>query len=290
METPSISAAAAGRIDLGHGIIINRLGFGAMRITGPGVWGAPTDRNEVMRTLRLLPELGVDFIDTADSYGPDVSEQLIREALHPYGTLKVATKAGLTRGDDGRWGNDGRPERLIEQALRSRDKLGVERITLWQIHRLDPSVPQDEQFAAARQLQMEGVIDLVGLSEVGIKEIEAARRYVDVATVQNRYNVADRAGEHVLEYCAREGIAFIPWFPLAAGELAQTGSALEKVAAERGVSASQIAIAWLLHRNPFILPIPGTSRSDHLRQNVAAADIELSVDELLALEAVGDAI
>lgn len=279
------NAAASGTFRIGGEIEIHRLGYGAMRITGPGIWGPPTNRDEALRTLRRLAELGIDFIDTADSYGPDVSEQLIREALYPYKGLLVATKAGLRRDGPDQWTPDGRPEHLIEQAHRSLVKLGVERIDLWQLHRIDPHVPRDEQFAAVRQLIDEGVIRYAGLSEVSAEDIEAARRIFPVATVQNRYNLADRGSEDVLEYCEQHGIGFIPWYPLAAGDLARPGSALDLAVQRHGATPGQIALAWLLRRSPVMLPIPGTSSVRHLEENVGAAGIHLSDSEFEAISA-----
>ena len=212
------NAAEAGTFMIGGDLAVVRLGFGAMRITGPGIWGPPIDREEALRTLRSIPEVGMDFVDTADSYGPDISEELVREALHPYGTVRVATKAGLTRSGPDEWTPHGDPNYLIRQAERSREILGVERIDLWQLHRIDPKVPRDEQFSAVRTLIDRGVIRHAGLSQVGIEEIEAARKVFPVATVQNRYNLADRESEAVLDFCERERIGFIPWFPLAAAE------------------------------------------------------------------------
>ncbi len=261
---------------------LNRLGFGAMRITGPGVWGEPEDRAEALRTLRRLPALGVNFIDTADSYGPDVSEELIREALHPYGDLLIATKAGLARTGPNRWVPLGRPEYLIQQARKSRRRLGVEQIGLWQLHRIDPTVPRDEQFGAIKTLLDEGVIAHAGLSEVSVADIEAASKVFKVATVQNRYNLVDRKSEDVLAHCERAGIGFIPWYPLAAGDLAKPGGVLDTVAQRHGATPGQIALAWLLKRSPVMLPIPGTAKVAHLEENMAAADIALS-DEDFAL-------
>jgi pyridoxine 4-dehydrogenase len=285
-DLASPSAKASGTFRLGGEVEIHRLGYGAMRITGPGIWGPPDDPSEALRTLQALPELGVNFIDTADSYGPDVSEQLIREALHPYTDLLIATKAGLRRSGPDRWNPDGRPEYLRQRLQKSLQNLGVEQIALWQLHRVDPNVPRDEQFDAVRAMQAEGLIRFAGLSEVSVDDIQAASKYFKVATVQNRYNLADRASEDVLEYCEKHGIGFIPWYPLAAGSLTQTDSPLQKMAAERGVSAGQIALAWLLKRSPVILPIPGTSKRTHLRENVAAAAISLSDQEFAALEAL----
>ncbi len=261
---------------------VKRLGFGAMRLTGKGIWGAPKDRSEALRVLKALPELGVDFIDTADSYGPNVSEQLIREALHPYPGIVVATKGGLTRPGPDNWVANGKPEYLVAQAKKSRDQLGVDVIDLWQLHRIDSKVPRDEQFAAVKQLIDEKVIRWAGLSEVNVSEIEAASKFFKVVSVQNKYNVTDRGSEKVLEYCEQHGIAFIPWFPLAAGNLA-TAKKLETVAKAHSATPSQIALAWLLQRSPVMLPIPGTSQVVHLKENVAAAHLKLSDDEFKSL-------
>jgi pyridoxine 4-dehydrogenase len=279
----SADAAISGSFKVGGTIRINRLGFGAMRVTGPGVLGEPDDRNEALRTLGRLPALGVNFVDTADSYGPDVSEKLIREALHPYVGILVATKAGLTRPGPGQWVPQGQPDYLIQQARKSRDKLGVEKIGLWQLHRIDPKVPRDEQFAAVKALIDQGVIQHAGLSNVSIAEIEAALAVFKVATVQNRYNLADRSSEEVLDYCERHGIGFIPWFPLAAGALAKPGSALSEIGRRHGATPSQVALAWLLRRSSVMLPIPGTSKLAHLEENVAAVNIQLSNAEFAVL-------
>jgi aryl-alcohol dehydrogenase-like predicted oxidoreductase len=278
------SAAVSGTFKIGGEIEVNRLGFGAMRITGPGIWGAPTDRAEAIRTLKRLPELGVDFIDTADSYGPNVSEELIREALNPYGNILVATKAGLTREGPDQWTPHGRPDYLIKQAHDSLKRLGVEQIGLWQLHRIDPKTPRDDQFGAVKKLLDDGVIRHAGLSEVSVEEIKAASKYFKVATVQNRYNLADRGSEDVLDYCEQNGIGFIPWYPLAAGSLTEPGGLLDKIAKNHGVGQGQIALAWLLKRSPVILPIPGTSKVAHLEQNMAAADVELSDAEFAELD------
>lgn len=282
-----INAAKSGTFFIGGDLSVNRLGFGAMRITGDGVWGDPADREGALATLRRLPELGVNFIDTADSYGPAVSEELIREALHPYAGLVVATKGGLTRTGPNVWPPCGRPEYLIQQAYISRRRLGVERIDLWQLHRIDNKVPADEQFAAVKQLQDEGVIRHAGLSEVSVEQIEAARQVFPVATVQNLYNLVNRKSEEVLDYCTREGIGFIPWYPLAAGNLAQQGSVLGDVAARLGATPSQVALAWVLRRSPVMLPIPGTGKVKHLEENVAAASLTLSDEDFAALDRVG---
>ncbi|MET0596789.1 MAG: aldo/keto reductase [Mesorhizobium sp.] len=282
-------AAQSGSFEVGGKIRINRLGFGAMRVTGRGIWGEPADRDEALRTLRRLPELGVDFVDTANSYGPDVSERLIREALHPYPGMLVATKAGLERSGPDRWSSKGDPDYLISEARRSCEKLGVEQIALWQLHRIDPRVDRGEQFAAIRTLIDEGVILLAGLSEVSVEEIEAASRVFPVATVQNRYNLVDRQSEDVLAHCEAKGIGFIPWYPLGAGSLARPGSPLDEIARKHGAAPSQIALAWVLKRSPVMLPIPGTSKVSHLEENVAAAGIELTDEEFAALDRAGRA-
>ncbi len=283
------NASQSGRFRIGGTIEVNRLGFGAMRIVGKGVWGPPEDRAEAIRTLKRLPGLGVDFIDTADSYGPDFSESLIREALHPYGSIKVATKGGLARTGPNVWIPLGRPEYLIQQAYTSRWRLDVDSINLWQLHRIDSKVPANEQFDAIKTLIKDGVIRTAGLSEVSVAEIEAASKYFPVATVQNRYNLADRTSEAALDYCAGRGIGFIPWFPLNAGELAREGSALDAIARAHKASPGQIALAWLLKRSPVVLPIPGTGKVAHLEDNVGAAAIKLSEEEFAELDRVGRA-
>lgn len=271
---------------IGGEIAVNRLGFGAMRITGPGIWGQPQDKAEVLRTLRRLPELGVNLIDTADSYGPDVSEGLIREALFPYADdMLIATKAGLTRSGPDAWAPNGKPEYLVRQAHASLKHLGEEQIGLWQLHRIDPRVPREDQFVAVRHLLDEGVIRHAGLSEVSVEDIEAASKLFKVATVQNRYNLGDRHSEDVLDYCTAHGIGFIPWYPLAAGDLAAPGGLLDSIAKQHGATPAQIALAWLLKRSPVMLPIPGTSRVSHLEQNMAALKIDLSDDDFAALDA-----
>lgn len=271
---------------IGGEIDINRLGFGAMRITGRGVWGQPDDRAEALRTLKRLPDLGVNFIDTADSYGPDISEELIREALHPYDGLLIATKGGLLRPGPDRWVPNGRPDYLIEQAKRSLKKLGLEQIQLWQLHRIDAGVPHADQFGAVKELLDQGIIAHAGLSEVSVADIKEASKHFKVATVQNRYNLADRASEEVLTYCEANQIGFIPWYPLAAGDLAGPGSPLAQAAERHQATPGQIALAWLLKRSPVILPIPGTSKVAHLEENVAAAKITLSDQEFKALSIV----
>jgi aryl-alcohol dehydrogenase-like predicted oxidoreductase len=269
------------------GRTVNRLGFGAMRITGPGIWGEPQHRASVLQTLRRLRELDIDFIDTADSYGPDVSERLIREALHPYGSMLVATKAGLARTGPDVWLPLGRPEYLIQQAHKSCRNLGVDQIDLWQLHRIDPKVPRDEQFGAIKELLDTGVIRNAGLSEVSVRDIKAACKVFKVATVQNHYNLVERKHEDVLDFCETRGIGFIPWFPLAAGDLAKPGSILDSIAKSHGVAPGQIALAWMLKRSPLMLPIPGTSQVSHLEENVAAAALRLTDKEFTSLDAAG---
>ncbi len=277
-------AKQSGVFSIGGALKVHRLGFGAMRVTGPGIWGEPADRAEALRTLRRLPELGVDFVDTADSYGPDVSERLVREALHPYSGMAIATKGGIVRTGPNQWTPLGRPEYLIQQAHKSCRNLGVETIDLWQLHRIDPTVPRDEQFDAIRSLIADKIVRFAGLSEVSVEEIEAASRFFPVATVQNRYNLVDRDSEAVLDHCEKKGIGFIPWFPLAAGELAGPGSALAATARAHGATPGQVALAWLLKRSPVMLPIPGTSKVAHLEENVAAAGLSLSDAEFAALD------
>ena len=282
------NAYQSGSFKIGE-FTVNRLGFGSMRLAGEGVWGQPVDHDEAIRTLQRLPELGVNFIDTADSYGPDVAEPLIREGLHPYKEILVATKGGLTRSGPNQWAPVGRPEYLRQQALKSLRLLGVEQIALWQLHRIDPKVPRDEQFGAIKALLDDGIIANAGLSEVSVDDIEAASQVFKVATVQNRFNLVDRTSESVLDYCERQGIGFIPWFPLAAGELAKSGSVLDRLAQLHHAQPSQIALAWILQRSPVLLPIPGTSKVSHLEQNVAAVSIKLSEDEFSALDHDGRA-
>src|SRR6202000_2039979 len=248
------NASASGTFKIGGALGVHRLGFGAMRVTGPGIWGPPKDKAEALRTLKRLPELGVNFIDTADSYGPDVSEKLLREALHPYKGLVIATKGGLTRSGPDAWHQKGDPDYLIAQAKKSCQKLGVEQIALWQLHRIDSKVPAGEQFGAVKKMLDDGLIAHAGLSEVSVAEIKAAQKVFPVATVQNHYNVADRSAEDVLEYCEAEGIGFIPWYPLAAGGLSEDGGAIGRIAKARGATPSQIALAWLLHRSTVMLP------------------------------------
>lgn len=284
-----LTATGSGTIRIGGDLTVNRLGFGAMRITGKGIWGEPADRDEALRVLRRLPELGVNFIDTADSYGPYVSEHLIREALHPYEGLVIATKGGLTRHGPDIWKPLGRPEYLRQCVLMSLRRLGVERIDLWQLHRIDPKVPRDEQFGVIADMQREGLIRHVGLSEVRITDIEAALPHFKVVSVQNLYNLVNRQSEDVLDYCTREGIAFIPWYPLAAGRLTAEGTVLDRVAKRLGASAAQVALAWVLERSAAMLPIPGTGQVKHLEENVAAAAVELTEEDFQQLERAGRA-
>ncbi len=285
---PQINASPSGQFSVGD-ISVNRLGFGAMRITGPGIWGPPKDRAEALRVLRRLPELGIDFIDTADSYGPAVSEELIREALHSYDGLLIATKGGLTRAGPDSWSPNGRPDYLRQCVKDSLKRLGVERIDLWQLHRIDSQVPRQEQFEVMREMQAEGLIRHAGLSEVSVEEIKAARKVLPIVTVQNRYNLVDRGSEAVLDYCSAEGIGFIPWFPLAAGDLAQPGSKLDAIARKHGATTSQIALAWVLKRSPVMLPIPGTGQVKHLEENVAGAAVQLSDEDFAMLDRLGRA-
>lgn len=285
----SINASSSGVFTIGGKLKVNRLGFGAMRVTGPGVWGEPADRAEALRTLKRVPELGINFIDTADAYGPDISELLLREALHPYKNVHIATKGGNTRTGPNQWVPLGRPEYLIQQAHKSCRQLGVEQIDLWQLHRIDPKTPRDEQFDAIKQLLADGVIAHAGLSEVSVDDIKAASKYFTVATVQNRYNLVDRGSESVLDYCAQQNIGFIPWFPLAAGELVQEGGIVDTIAKAHKATPGQVALAWLLKRSPVMLPIPGTSKTKHLEENTAAASLVLSDAEFAQLDKAGKA-
>lgn len=266
----------------------HRLGYGAMQLTGPGIWGPPKDREAAIAVLRRAVELGVDFVDTADSYGPYVSEELIREALHPYPEdLVIATKAGLTRSGPNDWRPVGRPEYLRQECEMSLRRLGAERLDLFQLHRVDPKVPADEQFGLLADLVAEGKVAAVGLSEVDVAQIAAARRVVPVVTVQNHFNLVERRWEAVLDHCETEGIGFIPWFPVASGRLARPGGPLERIAGELGRSPAQVALAWLLRRSPVMVPIPGTSSVAHVEENCAAAEIELADDQFATLDDAG---
>jgi pyridoxine 4-dehydrogenase len=273
-------AAAGGTFRISGELEVNRLGFGAMRITGSGVWGPPRDHEGALRVLRRTVELGIDLIDTADSYGPHVSEELIAEALHPYPAgVVIATKGGYERSGPDRWTTNGHPKHLRAACEGSLRRLRVEVIDLWQLHRIDPKVTADDQFGLMADLIAEGKIRHAGLSEVTVEEVEAARRIVPIATVQNRYNVDDRTWDEVLDHCAANGIGFIPWYPLAVGTLADAGGPVEEAANRLGATQAQVALAWLLRRSPVMLPIPGTTQVDHLEENVAAAALELSDEE-----------
>jgi pyridoxine 4-dehydrogenase len=283
MSTPN--AAASGTLLLGGDLRIHRLGFGAMRITGPGIWGEPTDREEAIRVLKRLPDLGVNFIDTADAYGPEVSETLIAEALHPYPAgLVIATKGGFTRQGPNLWAPVGRPEYLRQCVELSLRRLKLERIDLYQLHRIDPQVPLEDSIGELKTLQKEGKIGHLGLSEVSVKQIERAQKTAPIVSVQNQYNMADRSHESVLQFCETHKLGFIPWAPMESGRLSKPGSPLERAARAHKATTSQLAIAWLLHRSPVMLPIPGTSSVKHLEENVAAAELKLTGDEWKSLE------
>lgn len=280
MTTATANATTSGTFRLGGHLPVHRLGFGAMRITGTGVWGPPRDHDEAIAVLRRAIELGVNLIDTAESYGPHVSEELIAEALYPYADgVVIATKGGLERTGPGQWPVNGRPQRLREGLEGSLRRLRLERIDLWQLHRIDPNVPEEDQFGTIREFQREGKIRHAGLSEVSVEQIERARKFFDVVSVQNRYNLADREWEPVLDYCDRENIGFIPWFPLQTGKLAATGSPLAHIAESHHATPAQIALAWLLKRSKVMLPIPGTGRVKHLEENIGGAAIALTEEE-----------
>jgi pyridoxine 4-dehydrogenase len=289
------TAASAGTFTIGDDLPVTRLGYGAMRITGAGIWGEPADRDEAKRVLRRAVELGVDLIDTADSYGPFVSEDLIREALHtgrgddPYDGVVIATKAGLIRTGPGAWHALGRPEYLRFACEMSLRRLDVERLDLYQLHRIDPAVPAEEQFGVLADLQREGKVRHLGLSEVRVEELEHAQQHLEVSTVQNRYNLLDRGSEEVLRRCEDQGIGFLPWFPIATGDLANPGGPLDDLATETGATPAQLALAWLLRSSPVQLPIPGTSSVAHLEENVGAAQVELSDEQFARLSAVAGA-
>ena|SRR5829696_1159357 len=278
------TATSSGTFKIGGDLEVTRLGYGAMRITGKGIWGPPKDHDRAIEVLRKLPDLGVDFIDTANSYGPYVSEELIREALHPYDGVKVATKAGLTRQGPNQWLPVGRPEYLRQECEMSLLRLGVDQIDLWQLHRIDSKVPREEQFGVMKELQDEGKVRHLGLSEVSVDDIKEAQEVFDVATVQNLYNLTNRRHEDVLDYCDEQGIGFIPWFPLAAGDLAKPGGPVAEAAEAHDATTGQIALAWLLQRSEVMLPIPGTGSVEHLVENVAAAEIELTDEEFATLD------
>jgi pyridoxine 4-dehydrogenase len=278
--------ADSGTLRIGDDLQVYRLGFGAMRLTGPGIWGEPRDPDEAIRVLRRAIEQGVNFIDTADSYGPNVSERLIAEALHPYPPgVVIATKAGFDRPGPDQWTVNGRPEHLRTACDGSLRRLRVDRIDLYQLHRIDPAVPADDQIGTLRDLKAEGKIRHLGLSEVSVAQIAHARSIAPIVSVQNRYSLTDRAHEDVLDYCERERIGFIPWYPLAAGSLTSPGGVVQRMATRRGVTSAQLAIAWLLSRSPVMLPIPGTSRVQHLEENIAASSLRLDEGELRELAA-----
>lgn len=286
-KSPRALAAKAGEFLLGNDLRVTRLGFGAMRITGDAVWGEPKDRAEAVRVLRRAVELGVNFIDTADSYGPNVSEEIIAEALHPYAKgLVIATKGGFDRPGPNRWVENGRPEHLRSACEGSLRRLRLERLDLHQLHRIDSKVPAEDQLGTLKDLQAQGKIRHIGLSEVSVRQIQQARKIVPIVSVQNRYSITDRGSEDVLEYCEQENLGFIPWFPLAAGKVSGADSPISQVAARLKATPSQVALAWLLARSPVILPIPGTSKVEHLEENVAAADLKIdksSMEELAGL-------
>ncbi len=285
MATPTIHATQSGTFTLGD-LTIHRLGYGAMRITGEGIWGEPRNPEEARKVLRRAVELGVDFIDTADAYGPEVSERLIAEALHPYPKdLIIATKGGLTRSGPNKWAPVGRAEYLRQCVEMSLRRLKVERIDLWQLHRIDPRVPVEESLGEIKKMQEEGKIRHIGLSEVKPEEIDQARKIVDVVSIQNQYNLGDRKHEDTLAYAEKHKLGFIPWFPVGGGTLTKPGGPLDAAAKRHNVSITQLALAWLLHRSPVMLPIPGTSTVQHLEENLAAAGIQLDDKEWTALEA-----
>ncbi len=277
-------AAKAGEFLIGNDLRVTRLGFGAMRITGKGIWGEPADRAESIRVLRRAVELGINFIDTADSYGPSVSEEIIAEALHPYpANLVIATKGGFDRTGPDKWVENGKPEHLRSACEGSLRRLRLDRIDLYQLHRIDPKVPAEDQLGTLKDLQAQGKIKHIGLSEVSVRQIEHAQTIASIVSVQNRYSITDRGSEDVLEYCEKEEVAFIPWFPLAAGRLSGENSPISRLAAELKATPSQIALAWLLARSPVMLPIPGTSNVKHLEENVAAAGLKIAPEEVQEL-------
>ncbi|MEU5693909.1 aldo/keto reductase [Actinosynnema sp. NPDC020468] len=276
----------SGTFTLGGDLTVNRLGYGAMRLTGPGIWGDPADRDNAIAVLRRAVELGVDLVDTADSYGPHVNEELIREALHPYDGVAIATKAGLVRTGPDEWHPLGKPVYLRQALETSLRRLGVERIDLYQLHRIDPDYPLEDQVGELRKLQEEGKIRHIGLSEVDVAQLKAAREVAEIVSVQNLYNLATRHHEAVLDYATEEGLAFIPWYPVAAGDIARPGGVLDTAAQDHSATPAQLALAWLLRRSPVVLPIPGTSSLAHLEENVAARDITLTDEEFTKLSAL----
>jgi aryl-alcohol dehydrogenase-like predicted oxidoreductase len=285
MQHGQLLAKSAGEFLIGSDLRVARLGFGAMRITGDGIWGEPSDRAEAVRVLRRAVELGINFIDTADSYGPGVSEEIIAEALHPYQPgLVIATKGGFMRPGPNRWVENGKPEHLRSACEGSLRRLRLDQIDLYQLHRIDPKVPVEEQLGTLKDLQAQGKIKHIGLSEVSVREIQQARTIVPIVSVQNRYSVTDRGSDEVLKYCEKEKIAFIPWFPLAAGRVSGSESPVRRVAARWKVTPSQVALAWLLARSPVMLPIPGTSKVEHLEENVAAAELKIDANKWQELD------
>jgi pyridoxine 4-dehydrogenase len=281
----TLQTETTGTFVLGGNLTIHRLGYGAMRITGPGIWGEPKDRGEALRVLKRAVELGVDFIDTADAYGPEVSENLIAEALYPYPAgLVIATKGGFARSGPNKWEVVGRPEYLRQCVEMSLRRLKLERIELYQLHRIDPKVPVEESLGALKDLQKAGKIRHIGLSEVSAAEIDRASKTVEIVSVQNQYNLSDRQHEKVLQYCEQQKMAFIPWFPVAAGKLAQPGGPLDQVARKHGATVAQLSLAWLLHHSPVMIPIPGTSSVKHLEENMAAGKLQLSAEEWKTVE------
>ncbi len=286
-ETETLNASASGSFSIGGDLPVVRLGYGTMQLTGPGVWGEPADRASAIAVIRRAVELGVTLIDTADVYGPYVTDSLIREALHPYASdVVIATKVGFTRQGPNQWIPVGRAEYLRQQTELNLRNLGVETIDLLQLHRIDPKVSLEEQIGELKKLQDEGKVRHIGLSEVSVEDVEAARKIADIVSVQNLFNLSDRKSQPLLDYATKENIAFIPWFPLATGKLAEPGSKLASIAEEQGRTPSQVALAWLLHRSPVVLPIPGTSSIEHVEENIAAASIELSDNEYAALDAL----
>jgi pyridoxine 4-dehydrogenase len=286
MLDSELVAAASGVFSLGGNVAVTRLGYGAMRITGRGVWGEPADRGEAIRVLRRAAELGVDFIDTADSYGPFVSEELVCEALHPYDSVTIATKGGLTRSGPDQWGTVGRPEYLRQCVEMSLRRLRLDTIDLYQLHRIDPEIPASDQVGELADLRKEGKIRHIGLSSVSVAEIGEARLTAPIASVQNLYNLLDRRSEDVLDYCEREGLGFIPYCPIATGQFAAPFGPLAQLARQSGATGVQLALAWMLHRSPVMLPIPGTGSMAHLEENVAAAQVELTDEQFDALSAL----
>jgi pyridoxine 4-dehydrogenase len=284
MTISATSVAPSGTFSIGGELTVHRLGYGTMQLPGPGVWGGPRDRSAAIAVLRRAVELGIDLFDTADSYGPFVAEDLLRDALHPYDGITIATKGGLTRTGPGEWHPVGRPEYLRQCVEMSLRRLDVETIDLYQLHRIDPQVPLEDQLGALADMQTAGKIRHIGLSEVAVEQIRVAREIIPIVSVQNLYNLVNRSAEPVLEYCEREAIGFIPWFPIANRELADPEGPLGSLAAELGATPTQLALAWLLRRSPVMLPIPGTSSLEHLEENVAAAGVELTAEQVSRLE------